>query len=224
MCNWSILFPVVYTWHAHHLNVTCLYAGVTFGNRFTLNLCLVHYKVLVVAAALKLFPMAAVETHFFILQLVKGEQGGREATITTISGQDGQWFLLEYRCHYTLQTHSNAQLFSVHIINSPSPYTCPHTCPQTCFGWQRWKEVLVWHCLAGGNTLWKWHCRLKQTEQTKMLFANMKKNSFHQFGLSPLTLDEKVLLGLSQCLMRSWPGSGLDQSKTLKCLQHNDNL
>lgn len=38
---------------------------------FTLNLRLVHYKVLVVATALKLFPMAAVETHVLIFLLMK---------------------------------------------------------------------------------------------------------------------------------------------------------
>lgn len=60
-------------------------------------------------------------------------------------------------------TCTNVQCMNKHIV-SPSPCTCPHTCPQTCFGWRRWREGPEWHCLAGGNSLWKWRCHLKHTK------------------------------------------------------------
>lgn len=54
-------------------------------------------------------------------------------------------------------------------VPSPSLCICQHTCPRTCFGWLHWKEVPKSHCLAGGNTPWKWHCHLKQTKQIRLL-------------------------------------------------------
>lgn len=63
----------------------------------TLNLCLVHHKELVAPAALELFPVAAVKAHFLILQLVEGELGCREPTVTSISSQDRQRLLLKHR-------------------------------------------------------------------------------------------------------------------------------
>ena len=51
----------------------------------TLNLCLVHYKVLLIATALELLPWAAVKAHVLILQLVKGEVFCRETTVTLVS-------------------------------------------------------------------------------------------------------------------------------------------
>lgn len=44
----------------------------------------------------------------------------------------------------------------------PSPCTGPHICPRTCFGWPCWTEEPELRCPAGGNTLWKWHCRLRK--------------------------------------------------------------
>lgn len=92
------------------------------------------------------------------------------------------------RCTMHEQTH----------IHSPSPCTCPRTCPRTCFEWPSWREAPEWHCLASGNTLWKWRCRLKHTEPKCYSPIGRKKptiyssfmvtaHSFHQLGLYSLT-------------------------------------
>ena len=86
---------------------------------FTLNLRLVHYEVLVVPAALELFAVATVETHVLVLRLVEREKLGREAAVTSISGQDSQRFLLKYGSRYTLTTHSRACIHT---------HTHTHTC------------------------------------------------------------------------------------------------
>lgn len=88
--------------------------------KFTLNLRLVHHKVLVVPAALELFPVAAVEAQALVLQLVKGEERSREAAVTSISGQDGQRFLLKYSSRYTLT------LTGAHDVQCMSRHTFTH--------------------------------------------------------------------------------------------------
>lgn len=142
--------------------------------KFTLNLCLVDDKVLVVSTAFKLFPLAPIETHALVLQLMQGEEGRWESAVASISSEHSQRFLLEHNSHYTLKTHSR----SVQIPNIHSPFlcTCPRTYPQTCSGWPRWRGEPVWHCLAGGNTLWKWHCHLKQTKQARLSLTNTKEH------------------------------------------------
>lgn len=49
--------------------------------------------------------MTMVETHFFILLLVKGEERSWEATVTPISSQDSKRFLLKHSFHYILKTY-----------------------------------------------------------------------------------------------------------------------
>lgn len=68
-----------------------------------------------------------------------------------------------------------AQPINTYAACSPSPCTCPRTCPQTCSGWQRWRGALRWHCRAGGNSLWKWHCHLK--EKTHQDVTQRQKNT-----------------------------------------------
>lgn len=88
----------------------------------TLNLCLVHHKVLVIAAVLELFALTAVDTHVLVLRLMEGEERGRVAAVTSISREDGQGFFLEQISGIT--TRSWAQIthkgrrrltFSVHM-------------------------------------------------------------------------------------------------------------
>lgn len=76
--------------------------------KFTLNLCLVDDKVLVVSTAFKLFPLAPIETHALVLQLMQGEEGRWESAVASISSEHSQRFLLEHNSHYTLKTHSRA--------------------------------------------------------------------------------------------------------------------
>lgn len=60
---------------------------MTRGQRLvvTLNLCLVHNKVLFIPAVLELFALTAVQTHVLVFRLMEGEEGGRVATVTSIS-------------------------------------------------------------------------------------------------------------------------------------------
>lgn len=51
----------------------------------TLNLCLVHNKVLFIPAILELFASTAVQTRVLIFGLVQGEERGRVAAETSIS-------------------------------------------------------------------------------------------------------------------------------------------
>lgn len=51
----------------------------------TLNLCLVHNKVLFIPALLELFALAAVQTRILIFRLVEGEERRRVAAVTAIS-------------------------------------------------------------------------------------------------------------------------------------------
>lgn len=88
---------------------------------FTLNLRLVHHKVLVVPTALKLFPVAVVETQCLILQLMKREERSRESAVTSISSQDGKRFLLKHSYHYTLKTH-----LYMHWLHDAWLHTSPH--------------------------------------------------------------------------------------------------
>lgn len=62
--------------------------SVAHSDSFTLDLCLVHHKVLVIPTALKLLAMAAVQAHVLILHLMEGEVGGGEPTETPVSSQD----------------------------------------------------------------------------------------------------------------------------------------
>lgn len=55
------------------------------GNVATLNLCLVHHEVLVIATVLELFALTAVDTHVLVLRLMEGEERGRVAAVTSIS-------------------------------------------------------------------------------------------------------------------------------------------
>lgn len=91
----------------------CDFGGTCELQNFTLNLRLVHDKVVVIPTALKLFPVTVVQTHVLVLRLMEGEKGCREATVTSISCQDGERFLLKYVRHYTLQTHKHVQVCNV---------------------------------------------------------------------------------------------------------------
>lgn len=51
----------------------------------TLNLCLVHNKVLFIPTVLELFALAAVQTRILIFGLVEGEERRRVAAVTAIS-------------------------------------------------------------------------------------------------------------------------------------------
>lgn len=55
----------------------------------TLNLCLVHNKILLIPAVLELFALTAVQTHVLIFRLVEGEERGRVAAVTSIPWQHG---------------------------------------------------------------------------------------------------------------------------------------
>lgn len=89
---------------------------------FTLNLCLVHHKVLVVPATFKLFTETAVEAHVLVLQLMEGEERSREAAVASISSQDSQRFLLKCRSGiiHRQSTHIH-KLYNTWINTSPHP-------------------------------------------------------------------------------------------------------
>lgn len=169
-----------------------------FFSNFTLDLRLVHNKELVVPTALKLLARTAMETHFFILQVMEGEQRSREATVTPVSSQNCQWFLLTQKA--IIRTRPDAHIRfpwrNTSIISSPSLCTCPHTCPQTCFGWRRWRGEPPWRFLAGGSTLWKWHCRLKKQESTQT----------KEFSLQFLS-QQALMMGIFSDVARPWPVS-----------------
>lgn len=63
----------------------------------TLDLRLVHHKVVVVAAALVLLAGAALQTLVLVLHVVQGEGGRGQPAVAALPGQDGQRLLLWWR-------------------------------------------------------------------------------------------------------------------------------
>lgn len=94
------------------------------------------------------------------------------------------------------QAHTAHKHTHISGAHSPSLCTCPHTCPQTCFGWQRWREELLWHCLAGENNPWKWHCHLKETK------TNQGVTHYHR---TKHTVASPVFWLLSTASLKSLP-------------------
>lgn len=60
----------------------------------TLNLCLVHHKVVIVATALVLLPSAALKTLVLVLHVVQREHRRSQPAIAPLSSQDSQRLLL----------------------------------------------------------------------------------------------------------------------------------
>ncbi len=56
----------------------------------TLYLGLVHYKEVIVSTVLKVFSGTVLETHFFILTLMQGEEWSRKSTVTFFTSQGCQ--------------------------------------------------------------------------------------------------------------------------------------
>lgn len=181
--------------------------GRTRTAGLTLNLCLVHHKVVVVATALVLLPSAALQTLVLVLHVVQREEGRGQPAAAALASQDRQRLLLRWSAHVLKPTRTTEGR-----KERDAPTCCVQTSTHrsTDMFWITWVKGSARSMLSGR---WKQPLSRALPSETQQDMKNVLMKVFFDLCLVPIQLyfpgysKKKKLVRHPTCLLqRSTPG------------------